>query len=62
MILKNVRKIYTRTGLAILHTPKNIVMVLSVEVAELMELYLWTEQQDSFAVTQEKLPTLKKKC
>lgn len=41
------------------HTPKNIVMALSVEVAELMELYLWTEQQDSFAVTQEKLPYIK---
>lgn len=35
------------------HTPKNIVMALSVEVAELMELYLWTESQDSFAVTKD---------
>src|SRR5215211_1985280 len=33
------------------HTPKNLAMALSVEVAELLELFQWLTPEQSYAVT-----------
>ncbi|MCS6977431.1 MAG: nucleotide pyrophosphohydrolase [Gemmatales bacterium] len=35
------------------HSPKNLVMGLAVEAAELMEHFLWMENAESFAVAQD---------
>lgn len=37
------------------HTPKNLVMALSVEVAELMEHFMWATPEQSAALPPEKL-------
>jgi len=37
------------------HSPKNISMALSVEAAELMEHFQWISQEESLALTGEKL-------
>lgn len=36
------------------HSPKNLAMALSVEVAELMEHFQWITQQDSLTLSAEK--------
>lgn len=35
------------------HSPKNLVMALSVEVAELMETFQWLDEEESGNLTQE---------
>lgn len=37
------------------HTPKNLVMALSVEVAELMEHFMWATPEQSASLPPEKL-------
>ena len=37
------------------HTPKNLAMALSVEVAELVELFQWKTQDESWGVDRKKL-------
>ncbi|KWT82471.1 nucleotide pyrophosphohydrolase [Candidatus Magnetominusculus xianensis] len=41
------------------HSPKNLAMALSVEVAEIVELFQWTKEEDSCHLTPEKLSELK---
>lgn len=41
------------------HTPKNLVMALSVEVSELSEIFLWTEVNESFERAKEKRESVK---
>lgn len=36
------------------HTPKNLAMAISVEAAELLELFLWIESADSQSVLEQK--------
>jgi NTP pyrophosphatase (non-canonical NTP hydrolase) len=41
------------------HSPKNLAMALSVEAAEIVELFQWTKEEDSLRLTPEKLADLK---
>jgi NTP pyrophosphatase (non-canonical NTP hydrolase) len=35
------------------HSPKNLAMALSIEASELMELFLWKTEEESFLVKEE---------
>lgn len=41
------------------HSPKNLTMALSVEVAELMEHFMWLTQQESREVIEKKLAAVR---
>lgn len=41
------------------HSPKNLTMALSVEVAELMEHFQWLTEEQSTALPPEKLPAVR---
>jgi dCTP diphosphatase len=43
------------------HSPKNLSMALSVEVAELVEHFQWLKEQDSYRHKREKSRQLQKK-
>ncbi|MFC1769424.1 nucleotide pyrophosphohydrolase [Nitrospirota bacterium] len=40
------------------HTPKNLAMALSVEVSEIVELFQWLRDDESFTLSEEKLAAL----
>ncbi len=42
------------------HSPKNLAMALSVEASEIVELFQWLTQEESRALSKEKLFELKK--
>ncbi|MEO5329680.1 MAG: nucleotide pyrophosphohydrolase [Magnetococcus sp. THC-1_WYH] len=46
-------------GWQIFHTPKNLAMALSVEVAEIVEIFQWTENAESHAIAPDKRQALK---
>ena len=39
------------------HSPKNLIMALSVEVAELMEVMQWTSESDSYKLNKNSVRT-----
>jgi dCTP diphosphatase len=41
------------------HSPKNLAMALSTEAAELLELFLWVKEEDSYNLDIKKLDRLK---
>ena len=41
------------------HTPKNLTMALSVEVAELVEIFQWLSQEESSNLDEDILPSVK---
>ncbi len=41
------------------HSPKNLAMALSVEVAEIVELFQWLKEEESFSLDAEKTRMLK---
>ncbi|MCG6551447.1 MAG: nucleotide pyrophosphohydrolase [Candidatus Magnetominusculus sp. LBB02] len=41
------------------HSPKNLAMALSVEAAEIVELFQWTKEEDSYGLSADKLLALK---
>ncbi|GAB4410371.1 MAG: nucleotide pyrophosphohydrolase [Thermodesulfovibrionales bacterium] len=41
------------------HSPKNLAMALSVEVAEIVEIFQWMTEEESVSLTPEKLQELK---
>ncbi|MBF0459144.1 MAG: nucleotide pyrophosphohydrolase [Nitrospirae bacterium] len=41
------------------HSPKNLAMALSVEAAEIVELFQWIKEEDSYCLSTEKLADLK---
>ncbi|MBF0516634.1 MAG: nucleotide pyrophosphohydrolase [Nitrospirae bacterium] len=41
------------------HSPKNLAMALSVEAAEIVELFQWIKEEDSYRLTPDKLMDLK---
>ncbi|HED10287.1 MAG TPA: nucleotide pyrophosphohydrolase [Caldithrix abyssi] len=41
------------------HSPKNLAMALSVEVAELLEIFQWLSEKESYQLTEKQLGQLK---
>ena len=44
------------------HTPKNLVMGISIESAELMEHFLWKNEAESAAVSRDSIAEIKDEC
>jgi NTP pyrophosphatase (non-canonical NTP hydrolase) len=41
------------------HSPKNLAMALSVEVAEIVELFQWLKEEESYSLSPERLQRLR---
>ena len=41
------------------HSPKNLAMGLSIEASELLEIFLWMKEEDSYSLSEKKLKNLK---
>ncbi len=50
-IIKKLRKFNSRRNWEQYHSPKNLVMALSVEVSELMEIMQWKTQDETRTMT-----------
>ena len=46
LLINRLRKFTTERNWERYHTPKNLIMALSVEVAELMELFQWVSEKE----------------
>ena len=59
-LIEKIRKFIKERDWEQFHSPKNLVMALNVEVAEIMEHFMWLTNQESRQLPPEKMQEVKK--
>ena len=58
-LIQNLREFTNERDWEQFHSPKNLAMALSVEVAEIVEIFQWLTQEESRALNADKLKKVK---
>ena len=58
-LIKQIRDFSAKRDWEQFHSPKNLAMALSVEAAELVEIFQWLTESESYLLSEEKVEHLK---